>query len=177
MYIRVCLDVIKPGQDRPSVLDFGCGTLAVVEYIERTEHRSVLELIDYQGVDIAPEIVLAARRRYPHYAHRVRCGDILAGLPLDTFDYAIANGTFTWRESVSWQDMWQFVQDCVAELFAHTRRGLSFHVLSGHVDYETDQWFHVRFDVMADFITKLTRSFVLRNDYTPYGYTVYAYHA
>jgi len=48
--------------------------------------------------------------------------------------------------------------------------------MSKHVDWEREDLFHLPFDVLARFLTRMvTRNFVIRNDYGLYEYTTYVY--
>jgi hypothetical protein len=172
-----CLGIVEHHVPKPSLLDFGCGPLGLVEYIQR-KHSPLSYFCDYYGVDILQPAIDAGIERYPDLADRLTCVDILTTewRPSRPVDYAIANGVFTLRLGVDHDDMWQFVQACVSKLFSWSRYGVAFNVGSGHVDYESGQWFHIRFDDMADFIVRYTRCFAFLNDYTPYGYTVYMWH-
>jgi hypothetical protein len=65
------------------------------------------------------------------------------------------------------------------ELWRATRIGVAWNVLSTHVDYQTDDWFHCSFDAMANFLVDDLgcRRFRFLNEHTaPWYYAVHAYH-
>ena len=59
---------------------------------------------------------------------------------------------------------------------AITSKGVAFNVMSKAVDWEREDLFHLPADLLIDFLTKkLTRNFIIRNDYGLYEYTTYIY--
>lgn len=181
LHYRVALELVdRSGWDGSlldcgRLLDFGCGWGSLYDYMLRTPgwHDPAGAILDYTGLDILPGSIAAARERFPGVPFI--CSDILRdGVP-DVFDYTVACGVFPRATGVDKTDLWDFMRDAVSRLFAAARIGCCWNVLSSHVDYETDDWFHVPFDRMADFVSTLTRTFVFRADYAWPGYTVYAY--
>ena len=86
------------------------------------------------------------------------------------------NGVLTYRGSLSFEEMFDYMSGLLPAVFSHARRGLAFNVMSKLVDWERDDLFHVPFDRMATFVAaKLSRDFALRHDYGLYEYTVYVY--
>lgn len=152
-----------------TMLDFGCGWGALQDLIFE---RSLP--IDYTGLDISETAIAAARERFPY--GRFICSDIRVDGAPGVYDYAVANGVFACRRGVNHEDFLDFMHDTVLDLFEATRVGVAWNVLSSHVDYETDDWLHVPFDAMAEFVQTLTRSYTFRADYRWPSYTVYAYH-
>ena len=69
-----------------------------------------------------------------------------------------------------------YFETLVARLFAMADVGIAFNVMSSHVDWERDDLCHLPIETMARFLSRrVTRRFVVRNDYGLYEYTVYAY--
>lgn len=175
---QVMLDVIRPEQGAPaaavSLLDFGCGAAHLYEYLQaRGEDR-----IAYAGLDLSPQFVELARRKFP--ARTFYQVDVLAtdALELPPFDYVVLNGVLTEKRELSFAAMWAYAQRLLRAVFAQARVGIAFNVMSKQVDWERADLFHLPFDTLAEFLTReLSRHFVLRNDYGLYEYTVYVYHA
>ena len=169
---RVMLDVIKPGKQKVTLLDFGCGAAHLNEYVI----KQGFENIDYAGLDLSEKFVRLAQSKFP--ANRFFCLDLLdekAAMP--SFDYIILNGVFTEKRELSFDEMFVYFKRLMTRVFAHASIGIAFNVMSKHVDWERDDLFHLPFDALAEFLTKeLTRNFVFRNDYGLYEYTTYAYH-
>ena len=48
--------------------------------------------------------------------------------------------------------------------------------MSKNVDWERDDLFHLSHDLLSDFLCrKITRNYIIRNDYGLYEYTVYLF--
>lgn len=169
---KVMLDVISPAvSGNVSLLDFGCGASHLYEYILNNK----LDFIQYSGLDLSEKFVDLSRRKYPNI--QFFCLDILDDqIHLPSFDYIVMNGVFTEKRDLSFDEMFSYFKRVVRRIFAYTRIGFAFNVMSSHVDWERDDLFHLPLDVLADFlIEELTRDFVIRNDYGLYEYTTYVY--
>lgn len=168
---QVMLDVMREDSIRVSLLDFGCGASHLYEYIQRKQLRN----IEYVGLDISEKFIALCREKFPSVQYF--CMDALTeGHSLPDFDYVVMNGVFTEKRSLSHTDMLAYLCQLLRRVYAKTRVGLAFNVMSSHVDWERDDLFHLPIDTMAAFVTKeLSRDFVVRNDYGLYEYTTYVY--
>lgn len=169
---RVMLDVIRrPAPPRIRLLDLGCGASHLYEFLHETKCTD----IEYTGIDLSPEFIGLSRGKYPNL--RYYCLDILdPAVEIPAFDYVVMNGVFTEKRSLSFDDMWEFVQAMLARAFEIASVGIAFNVMSKHVDWEREDLFHLPFDLLARFLTeRLSRHFVIRNDYGLYEYTAYVY--
>lgn len=170
---QVMLELVgRVGADRPvSLLDFGCGASHFLEYMQA---RGVTG-IDYSGLDLSEKFVELSRAKHP--GNTYYCMDILRdGAALPTFDYIVLNGVFTEKRELSFDDMLDYFQRLVTEVFGHARIGIAFNVMSKQVAWERDDLFHLPLDTLAGFLTsELGRDFVIRNDYGLYEYTTYLY--
>jgi hypothetical protein len=64
----------------------------------------------------------------------------------------------------------------LTKVFAKANKGIAFNVMSKAVQWERDDLFHVPADRLIGFLTeKLTRNFIIRNDYGLYEFTTYIY--
>jgi SAM-dependent methyltransferase len=170
---RVHLDLIKPvAGGRPiRLLDLGCGASHLYEYILR--HR--IPGIAYSGLDMSARFVELSRTKHPEVTYY--CLDIL-DKPGDVprFDYVVMNGVLTEKCDLTYDAMLRYAQELIRTAFEHADVGLSFNVMSKHVDWERADLFHVPFDTLAGFLTsEISRSFLIRNDYGLYEYTTYVY--
>lgn len=168
----VMLDVMKGfNGDKISLLDFGCGTSRLYEYILRNE----LDNVAYSGLDLSERLLKLASSKFPtvRYYHT----DILEnpkGIP--EFDYIILNGVFNARCDLSFAEMLLYFRGVVRNAFQRARTAIAFNVMSKYVDWEREDLFHLAFDDVGSFVTKeLSKRFTIRHDYGLYEYTVYVY--
>ncbi|MCA9048595.1 MAG: class I SAM-dependent methyltransferase, partial [Planctomycetaceae bacterium] len=168
----VMLDVIRDRSQPVTLLDWGCGTGHLLEHIRNQNDVS----IDYSGIDLSERFIGLARDKFPESDFRV-CDILKDSAGLSTWDYAVINGVFTSKCSMSFDDMLEFVRRVISLLFRHVRIGLAFNTMSKHVDWERDDLFHLPLDTIAQILcTDLSRHFVIRNDYGLYEHTIYVYH-
>lgn len=170
---RVMLEVMRGApQDRVSLLDFGCGAGHLLAYVRQDPAYAA---VDYTGLDLSERFVSLCRRKFPDREFLQL--DVLAEPDaLPTFDYAVLNGVLTERVSLSHDEMLAYAGDLLERVFARTRVGLAFNVMSTRVDWEREDLFHLSFDALAELLTRrLSRHFVIRHDYGLYEYTAYVY--
>jgi SAM-dependent methyltransferase len=176
---RVMLEVMRPKHaaetshqpQRLRLLDFGCGAAHLLEHLKRHGHDN----IDYIGVDASEKFIDLCRQKFPRAEfHAI---DLLAGdAELPAADYTIMNGVLTEKRGLSFDAMWDFAAELLPRIFAATRVGLAFNVMSAHVDWERDDLFHVPYDRLAALLkARLSRHFQFRADYGLYEYTTYVY--
>ena len=75
----------------PSILDFGCGTGSMVEYLKA---KNFWDKITYHGIDIVPEVIETAKKSFPFASFS--CQDILEAPLTKHFDWVLINGTFNY---------------------------------------------------------------------------------
>jgi SAM-dependent methyltransferase len=170
---EVMLQVIKPiVTGKTYLLDFGCGASHLYEYLN---HNHLLESIDYSGLDLSEKFIRLSKLKFPTIKYY--CLDILENHSfLPEFDYIIMNGVFTEKCDLSYIEMLSYFKRTLSKVYAKSRIGLAFNVMSKQVDYERSDLFHLPFNILANFLTKnLTRNFIIRHDYGLYEYTVYVY--
>ncbi len=171
----VMLGVIRPGHgvaaSPASLLDFGCGVSHLYEHMRRRR----VENVHYTGLDLSERFVAQSRFKFP--TNPYYCIDVLEDTgPLPRFDYVVANGVFTEKRDLPYPTMLNYFHRLVPRLFELADVGIAFNVMSTHVDWERNDLFHLSMDALGRFLTRrITRHFLVRNDYGLYEYTVYAY--
>lgn len=171
---KIMLEIVllyKKNNTKTSILDFGCGTAHLNEYI--LEH--CLENLEYSGLDLSPKFIDVAKEKFPE--NTFYCGDILTnGSLFPNHDYIILNGVFTEKRSLSFDEMWHYFTEMIKSLYAKCNLGIAFNVMSKNVDWEREDLFHLPFDQLSQFLcSEITRDFVIRNDYGLFEYTTYIY--
>lgn len=165
------LGVIKEDEKEVSLLDLGCGTAMLYDYIKKgKKHR-----IKYAGLDLSLKFIERCKAKFPGIDFY--CADILKNPEqIEPFDYIVMNGVFTEKIDLSYEEMLDYFKKMLRVIFSKTLTGLAFNVMSKQVEWEKDFLFHLPLDTLADFVTKeLTRNFVIKNDYGLYEYTTYVY--
>jgi hypothetical protein len=72
--------------------------------------------------------------------------------------------------------MFNYLEKMIVSIFKSCTKGMAFNLMSKQVDWEVETLFHVPIDDIANLLTKkITRNFIVRNDYGLYEYTVYVY--
>lgn len=169
---EVMLQVVKQDEAATTLLDLGCGTAMLYDYMNTHNWN---EKIRYAGADLGQSFVSHCQQKYP--ALDFYCVDIIAEPEvLPNFDYIVMNGVFTEKRELSFEDMFAYFKNMLTKVFEKTNKGIAFNVMSKAVDWERDDLFHLSADLLIDFMTKeLSRNFVIRNDYGLYEYTTYLY--
>lgn len=156
---------------RLSILDFGCGASHFYEYLLNSKR---IKDFEYIGVDLSPKFIDLCNRKYPD--NQYYCYDILNYDPGETYDYIIANGVFTEKVTLTFDEMFDYFKKAILKLYNLSNKGLAFNVMSEQVDWKREDLFHLPFDSLAAFLcSNVTRKFIFRNDYGLYEYTVYIY--
>jgi SAM-dependent methyltransferase len=111
-----------------AVLDYGCGYGSLGEYLEQFGH-----VIRYQGYDVAPEMVAAARER-----HRGREGWSFSSerAELVPADFAIASGIFNVKVDTPAERWRDYTLETIRDLASLGRRGVGFNMLTSYSDPE-----------------------------------------
>lgn len=170
---KVMLDILKFNEEKIteiSLLDFGCGTAHLLDYIQKNKM-----IVNYSGLDISQKFVDVSKKKYPN--HSFYCLDIFESENLlNNFDYVIMNGVFTEKRSLSYSEMWEYFTALLKIIYKKTNKGFAFNVMSKNVDWEREDLFHVSHDELTSFLcNNLSRNYVIRNDYGLYEYTVYVF--
>lgn len=156
--------------DRTSLLDLGCGVGLLIDYLVE---QDLTRKFDYLGSDISPRMVEVAREMHPSYSFEVR--DILVNpYANDQFDYVLINGVLTEKQGMSQSQMMDFAKQFILSAFNSCRLGVSFNVMSSHVDWTRADLFHLELDEIVSFLVKnCSRKIRIMMDYGLYEYTVH----
>lgn len=169
---KIMLEVIQQNTSCDiTLLDFGCGASHLYEYVIQNK----LTYINYSGLDLSEKFINLSKSKFPHNQYYYL--DILdKEVDLPVFDYVVMNGVFTEKVNLSFEDMLDYFQLLICEVFKYAKVGIAFNAMSKQVDWERDDLFHLPLDVLASFLTKeISRNFIIRNDYGLYEYTTYIY--
>lgn len=154
------------------ILDVGCGPGFYLDYL-KARHAS--GSYRYQGIDISPAMTSAAQTRHPGARFEVR--DLIADpLEANCTDYAIFNGVFTVRNTMSVVQMTEFAASLLSAVFPACRKGLAVNFMVPHADWYDETLFYLGFDAAASlFKTRLSRHFAFKTDYGLWEYTAFVH--
>lgn len=149
-----------------SVLDVGCGLGDLYGYLKKRGTK-----VDYSGLDITPDMIAAARDKFPEAQFRE--GSLLDATHLSdqSFDYVIASGIFYLRRDKPFQHL----ERSVRRMFELCRKGVAFNCLSTWAEPADDGSDEYREDPVRclEFCRTLSPWTVLRTDYHPGDFTLY----
>lgn len=153
-----------------SILDLGCGVGLLLDYFKK---EKILQNIQYTGVDISEKMITYAQKKHPSQVFE--CKDIL-NEPLDKekYQYILMNGLFTEKRELSYNEMFEFFKNIIRQAWEACSVGISFNVMSSHVDWKRDDLFHLKTDDLIDFLVKnCSRNIKIDMDYGLYEYAVW----
>ncbi len=147
-----------------SVLDVGCGFGDFMGWFER-QHGT----IRYTGIDLSPDLLREARRRYA-------AGRFLQG---ELFDVAFAEQSFDWvilsgALNEQLHDQGAYMRRVVARMFALSRCGVAFNLLDARTLRAHDLQSHQPQEVWR-WCSTLCPDCHMRDDYLANDFTIYMY--
>jgi len=170
---RVILQILNYFQnsENNTILDLGCGTGHLLDFIRKNDLP-----VNYTGYDISQKFIDVCLSKYP--LHPFKTVDLLEENinQLDVFDFVLMNGLFTEKQSLTYDEMFDFFSKMITKAFQISRKGIAFNLMSKCVDWERKDLFHVPLDHLQSFLTEnLSRNFIIRNDYGLYEFMVYLF--
>ncbi|BCN93129.1 SAM-dependent methyltransferase [Thiomicrorhabdus immobilis] len=158
-----------------SLLDVGCGFADLVDYLQKNEY-----LPDYTGIDISPEMVLAAQSLHPQAT--IKNGELadFNFSPLQ-FDYVMLSGALnevveTEVEGTS-QQQGDYAKSVIRAMYQISKKGVAFNLLDAR-----HQWVKSRYDLQSflpteiiDYCQSFASQVELLEGYLENDFTVYLY--
>lgn len=159
-------------KDKIKLLDLGCGVGLLVDYLKANK---LYDKIEYVGMDISANMISEAKKRCVD--DRFECRDIIKNpIPKDSYDYIIMNGVMTEKLSLSQHEMISFAEKIIKTAYESCKKGITFNVMSSHVDTKREDLFHYPLDQLVGFLVKeCSRHIKINMDYGLYEYTTYVY--
>lgn len=146
-----------------SVLDIGCGFGGIIPYIGARADTFV-----YTGVDVMPEFVAEAARRYPDYRFITR--DYFASPLEGAFDIVLCCGALNTKAG----NVGEFRERAIKTMFDHASRAAAFN-MSGGVNMKNTRGQLVHYaDPMEilEYCLRLSPRVILRQHYNPKDFTI-----
>lgn len=148
-----------------SVVDVGCG---FGDYFGYLRDRGIA--VDYTGIDINPDLVAVARKKYPS-AHFV-VDDIQRHAPPDA-DFFVSTSAF--NLPLDHDDNYQFAEDILRIMHAHARGGVAVDFLTSYVDFRSPHGFHYEPERLLSIGKRITKRVTIRHDYPLFEFCVYLF--
>ena len=151
-----------------SILDYGCGYGALIEYLEKKTFR----FSQFMGYDIAASMIAIAQEKYknfPGVAFTNRLEDIAV------YDYATACGVFNMKLDNGYEAWTEFVLHSLTEMNSHSRLGFSVNFLTKYSDTEKmrDDLYYADPCFLFDYCkTHFSKNIALLHDYNLYDFTI-----
>lgn len=150
-----------------SVIDFGCGYGALLPFMREHNFSGI-----YHGLDIAPEMVEAAREAYQgdRHAHFE-----IGAAPSHLADYVVASGIFNVKQHYTIPEWEEYVTATLADMDRSARKGFAFNCLTAYSDPDRmrDDLFYADPCRYFDLCKRLySRQVALLHDYGLYEFTI-----
>lgn len=149
-----------------SIVDIGCGYGDMFDYLRCRGWQG-----RYLGIDINPQLIDEAKRRYRDATFQVL--DIQENPPQDVYDWCFCCHALT--SATDGMSFSEHLESMLRIMWRCCRRGLVFNMLSPLADYTNPIHARPSFTSVLDVVVKLTNRFAVRHDYMPFEYVVYAY--
>ena len=155
-----------------SILDFGCGTGYLYNYLNKLKFKG-----RYTGIDISFEAINFAKK---NLKKNKNCDfmliDILKNKLNRKYDYILINGTF----NNNTKNNWFWMKKCLEKLFLSAKKGIVFNNLSSYVDYKDKKLFYIEPEKVFQFCKKILEkrvmidnTYQIKKNVIPYEFTTF----
>ena len=158
--------VIEPN-DSFSILDFGCGYGAMLDYLTNTKGA-----FNYTGLDISEEMIAQGVKTHADNKSATWKTKLAEG---EVFDYTIASGVFNVRLDIGDDEWKQYITSTLDIINKHSTKGFAFNMLTSYSDkeYMRDYLYYADPAFFFDYCKRNFSKYVaLLHDYPLYEYTI-----
>lgn len=149
-----------------TVNDWGCGYGAMFGFLDALPGGGLRE---YIGYDISQEMIDAARAQ----CDPARSRFVLGSGVTEEADYSFVSGTFNVKMEASDAEWDAYVKSQLAAIFAKSRKGMAFNLLTSYVDWKAEKLFYADPRDFFDFCKRhLSRHVTLVHDYALFEWTL-----
>lgn len=150
-----------------SLLDYGCGYGALVDYLDTTGTK-----FSYTGYDIAEEMIKAGSKIY---AKRAEVKMTTEFESIGAHDYCISNGLFNVKLDADETEWKKYIIDTLHKMNQLSLKGFSFNILTSYSDaaFMKDYLFYAEPSWLFHHCkVNFTKQVALLHDYPLYEFTV-----
>jgi trans-aconitate methyltransferase len=162
----VLAKIIPDRKNTYMLLDAGCGLGDFANYLNHTGFGNIA----YTGIDVVPEMIQTAQRKFPQYTFFNR--DILQ--ENGSYDFTVASGTLNIVYE-SPEKQFAYLTKMITKLFSCSARACAFNLLAQDRKHEFEQddlfYYSDQKQILA-FCRTLTKNVELIADYLPHDFTV-----
>jgi SAM-dependent methyltransferase len=154
-----------------SILDYGCGYGALLEYISR-DQLYVAKDCRYLGFDVSLAMIEAAKRRHRENSFASFRTDLESTLKCD---FAVASGIFNVKGDTHENDWHDYVWDTIRQIDELSEHGFAFNMLTSYADveYMQEHLYYANPGYWFDkCMTHYSRQVALCHDYGLYEFTI-----
>jgi len=119
------LSKLLPAGETYSIVDYGCGYGALIEFLERRG-----DVFDYQGFDISTDMIDRAQHEHPTGGRRFATLEA----KLDPADFAVASGIFNVKLDTVVDEWIPYVMETLDRIDRLGNRGFGFNMLTSYSD-------------------------------------------
>jgi len=160
------LEKLLPADEEFSLVDYGCGYGALIDFLRTRGHR-----FRYSGYDLSEPLISHARDAYGDQGDLRFTSDLAE---LEPADYCIACGVFNIKLDMD-VDQWNdYFHDQLGRLAGLARRGFAFNTLTAYSDAEfmrSDLFYPDPRDVFDYCVRNISRHVAVLHDYPLYDCT------
>jgi SAM-dependent methyltransferase len=150
-----------------SILDYGCGSGALADYIEQKKLQA-----DYHGFDILESAIEIARKAHANQSHRTFYSD---NDKLPVCDYVVASGIFNFRGEQSFEDWTNYVIGVLHHFNDLSRKGFASNFLTKYSNankMRTDLYYADPLSLFDYCKCNFSKNVALLHDYRVYDFTI-----
>ena len=157
------------------ILDFGCGTGHLYEYLKKKKLN-----IYYTGIDVADKIIQYNKNIYKKKpkAKFLNVDILNTKKEIGSYDYVFVSGTFNNKIN----DNWTWMKECLKFLIKRTKKTLVFNNLSSYVDYYDKNLFYIKPEKVFSFCKKnlshyvsIANDYQIKNGVIPFEFTTFVH--
>lgn len=146
-----------------SIIDLGCGLGDLYSFLKSKGFQG-----QYLGIDLVPEMIDAARQKYPEAEFKIM--DIMKN-DLKA-DYIIGSGIMSVKISRE-NDQWQWVQKLIKRMFELSEKAAIFNFLDSKYINEDGMFYPFSVYQIVQYLVTISDIIDIKHDYLYYDFTLY----
>lgn len=144
------------------ILDVGCGLGDLYKFLLQNEIDA-----DYTGIDIVPDFISVAQRRFPQGSFEVV--DIFE--VSESYDFVLASGALSFKVA----DNQNYYQDMIKKMYDTANKAVAFNMLDNRFHTNDETYAAYSPLEIADFCSTVAAQVELVVDYLPQDFAVYLF--